>query len=58
MTTPEAQRDDRLGSWPVNVIIRQWRKAKTQTGWRRVVSVTRVGCEVALVVVVIAFLII
>lgn len=45
-------------AWPVSVIVRQWRRAKTQTGWGRALSVARVGCEVILLVVVIAVIVI
>jgi hypothetical protein len=57
MTTPSTQPDE-FGPWPLNIIGRQWRKATGQTGWHRAAALTRISCELVLVVAVVVLLII
>jgi hypothetical protein len=57
MTTPSTQPDE-FGPWPLNIIGRQWKKANGQNGWHRAAALTRIGCELVLVVIVVVLLII
>jgi|HubBroStandDraft_6_1064221.scaffolds.fasta_scaffold297756_2 hypothetical protein len=57
MTTPSTQPEE-FGPWPLNIIGRQWRKANGQNGWHRAAALTRIGCELVLVVIVVVLLII
>jgi len=55
---PSGQQDDWVWPWPLNLVGRQLKKIKTDTGWRRAVGVLGVGCEVVLIVAVIVLIIV
>jgi len=52
------KQSDGSGSWPVNIVERQFTKVKREHGWKRLLAVAVVGAEVSLIVVVIALVII
>jgi len=49
--------DDWLAPRPMNLIGRQWRRARGQTGWRWMVAVAGIGCEVVAVIAIVLLLV-
>jgi hypothetical protein len=55
--TNSPMQDEWLGPWPFNLVGRQWKHVLKLSGWKRVLAVSGVGCEVAFIVAVLLLLV-
>ncbi len=58
MTTSPTQRDDWLGPWPLNLVGRQWRNVRRQSGWHRAIAAAGIVLEVVVIVGIIVLLLV